>query len=170
MEIPQVFRSSILPHIDKYSREYLGLYTAYEVSEKEFVFETNRDLEELKKNLKNIGYDYNFLAATKKHPKLDIVDSGSFRRVPDTHPEKLHNDSELHRNWNPNQCQYHIHIFELGDGNKQVSCHYELRPDLSTPEFSVNRMKSHYRPDWDETYFPDIHDGKLSNLNIGKHL
>jgi hypothetical protein len=167
MEIPQVFRSSILPRVDEYSREYLGLYTAYEVSEEEFVFETNADLEELKKSLENAGYNYNFLAATKKHPVFDIVDSGSFRRVPETHPDNLDKDSELYQEWSPNHCQFHIHIFEINDGSKQVSCHYELRPDLSNPKLSIDRMKSHYRPEWGETYFPSIHDTKISSLNIG---
>lgn len=168
MKVQQKVRSKVLPRIDKYSREYLGLYTAYQVTMDEFVFESGESTEKVARGVREIGYEYNSLSATKKHPDTEKVDSGSFRRVPQEHPDSLSSKSRLFQEWDAEDCQYHIHIFESDNSGSEIFCHYELRPDLYRPNFSINRIRTHYRPEWNETYFPNIHDDRVENL--GKDL
>ena len=148
MNLQQKIRENILPRVNPYARRF-GFYTAYTLSENELIGSTNQNIESAVSEIQSIGYDYNGLSATKIHPSKDIVDNGSYRRVPKSFSDVR--ECRITENWSPEETQFHIHLFDV---NKTVELysHFELRPDIFNPHVSKSRLETHYRPQWSEEY------------------
>jgi len=133
------------------------LYTAYPLTTAEYVGRYPDDrLSRAVSRLRDAGYTANPLAAAKYHPAPHrAVDHGSYRRVPDAHPEGI--DARITREYAPNQCHYHCHLWPVTDG-VEVYSHYEVRPDILRGDFDPWRMAEHYRPELNETYLPGVTD------------
>lgn len=133
-----------------------GLYTAYPLPPTEFVGSKTAESSEqfLRERLRASGYHHQWLAATKSHPETGDMQDIGCRKVPGSHPDI---DTRLTRNWAPNQCQFHVHLWHYG-GRVEVFSHYELRPDFFSPTFNRERLREHYRPTWGETYLPGVCD------------
>lgn len=124
-----------------------SIYGSYSLDENEHFFTINeRDIDSTVPDLfEKWGYEYQLLGARKLHPQTENPDSGSWRRVPNEHPNK---DNRLTRNWEPNQCQYHMHYWKI-DSRIEFYIHYELRPDIFKPSINTDRLQEHYKPTWD---------------------
>lgn len=147
-------RAKILHKLDKYAGK-IGMYTSYRIKENEKVGSTDKNLAELIREIEDVGYEYNSLSAAKQHSETSKLECGSFRRIPEKHPELDASAPDIIRNWKPNESQFHIHLFKIED-TIEVTSHYELRPDLLKPDFSRERLETHYRPEWNETYLPGV--------------
>lgn len=160
MKFRQNFRSKIYPRLDNIIDRF-GLYAKYSLSNDEKIATLDIDKKEIVSEIKDMGYEYNTLSASKEHPVKSITDHGSFRKVPESHPQ-LNGDPDILR-WSPHKTQYHIHIFEIEDKIELFS-HYELRPDLISPYPSLRRLRVHYRPEWNENYLLGVVDPELANF------
>ena len=164
-----VFYSKIrvksLYKLDKYA-DKIGMYTSYRIREDEKVGSTDKNLTDLIREIRNIGYEYNSISAAKQHSETGKLECGSFRHVPEEHPRLEDPDykPDIIQNWNPNESQFHIHLFKIED-SVQITSHYELRPDPITPKFSLERIKTHYRPEWNETYLPRVCEPEILDIN-----
>jgi hypothetical protein len=155
----QSFRENILPVVDKVAHP-LGLYSMYRLGIAEKIGATSRESDEVVEDIKSVGFEYNGLSAIKKHPARDILDSGSYRLVPDNHPEVR--GARITEEFEPNECQYHLHLFEINN-LVEYFIHYETRPDIFSPSFSKDRLETHYRPEYGQDY---IKGAKPDELNI----
>jgi len=147
----------LLKAIDPLARK-VGLYTSYELSEMEFV--GHADGWNIKEILKQNGYEKppTFLSvqlqAAKLHPKHNVVHDWSFRKV----------DPENERK------QYHIHAWDVPSVQKaELASHYEFRPDLKVLEGetladAIERLRTHYRPSWGESYIRGKADQTVRGL------
>lgn len=139
------------------------LYTAYPLSEKERIGTTPtgpKGVDRARRRLRDRGYEPQYLSAAKRHPRTGQLHDLSFRRVPHEHPfEILKPDAEAFaiQSWRPAECQYHVHVFDLGDVLDWFS-HYELRPDFFKPDLDVVRLTTHYRPRYGEEYLRGVTD------------
>lgn len=147
-DIRQYLRSRILPYAD-IPLDKIGLYTQYTLPKKERIGSYTGELDDLIDGLHNVGYEYNALSASKSHPEKNILDVGSYRRIPEEHPDIDINARIL--DWSPHETQYHIHVFELEE-NIEIFSHYELIPDVLTTQLSVERLRTHYKPAWGSEY------------------
>ena len=148
----------LLAAIDGPLRKATGLYTAAQLRPRELVAVRQEPLAETIAWLKDEGYRANPLAAAKYHPAPHTaVDHGSYRYVPTEHPDL---DRKIVDEWEPNQCQYHVHVWPNTDGI-EVYSHYEVRPDFLRPRPSLHRLRSHYRPEYGETFIMG-----LTNLDV----
>lgn len=147
-ESPSVW-TRIRAALDPIARRY-NLYTAYRVSQDEFVGTWTGTVDEFRERLGDAGYVPQYLSAAKSHPESerpwdadeDLHDL-SYRHVPDRHPGAVENTGL--EAWRPVDCQYHVHLIR-GD----VFSHYELRPDFFRPTpLAVERLAEHYRPTYD---------------------
>lgn len=137
--------------VDPIARQY-NLYSAYRIGWDEYVGSVDEmDTETARWWLRDRGYRPQYLSAAKARPDAERpwepheLHSLSYRRVPDEHPPGAEK-SALGTVWSPNQCQYHVHVFETGGGMAFFS-HYELRPDLFRPlPLNIKRLHTHYRP------------------------
>ena len=156
MNNPQRRWNHLLAFADGPARA-LGGYTAYQLRTAEYVGKRpDERLTDTVAYLKSQGYRPNPLAAAKYHPAPhQAVDHGSYRRVPDAHPEGI--DAELTRDWAPRQTQFHVHLFPVVGGT-EIYSHYELRPDILRGDFNPRRWLAHYRPTHGETYLPGVSD------------
>jgi len=125
-------------------------YTAYEITEKEYIGRFEGSRSQLVDQLKERGYHYQLFAAEKQ---LDgEVDVGSYSRIPDRHPEAVHKTALDGRP--PKECQYHVHLFEKDD-HIAVYGHYEIHPYPWIPTWDWTRpYPQHYLPTWDRTDTP----------------
>lgn len=145
-------------------------YTSYDIGQEEYVGKFHGTVAQCVKALKCKGYSYQLFAATKK---LDgQVDSASFSRIPEIHPNEAHGTAleEL----SPSECQYHLHLFKQ---DKEVALygHYEIHPYPHIPYWDINRpYPRHYRPVWDGaddpkeewTYLRGVIDPRVEELLI----
>ena len=138
---------------DPIARQF-GYYTAYPLHADEYLG-TNH-LSDALAYLQENDYHPQRLSAAKRHPETNQLHDASFRRVPTTHPEDAVG-TELVDLFEPKECQYHVHAFEREDGIDFYS-HYEARPDFFQPHPSIPRLRTHYRPDWGETYLLGVTD------------
>jgi hypothetical protein len=142
-------------------------YTAYEIDQKEYLGHFEGTQSELEAQLKERGYHYQLFAAEKELGSE--TDSGSFARIPDRHPEAVH-ETGL-EGIDPRNCQYHVHLFDTPRG-VDVYGHYEIHPYPWTPTVDINRSLNHYRPTWDKdenprdewTYLLGVTDQRLNTL------
>lgn len=150
--------AGLMARIDPMARR-VGLYTAYPLPPAELIASEPTEAVStfLHERLTPAGYHTQWLAATKYHPETGEIQDASCRRVPDTHPDI---DSRLTRNWSPDQCQFHVHLWNVGD-RVEVFSHYELRPDVFRPTIDIGRLREHYRPAWGATYLPGVSDEEV---------
>lgn len=153
-------RAKTLYKLDNYA-DKIGMYTSYRIHDNETVGSTNRTVEEIIDELRKIGYEYNSISAAKQHSKSGRIETGSFRHVPEEHP-KL-DEPQIINNWKPTECQYHVHLFSI-NGTVELTSHYEVRPDILSPNLSKSRLRTHYRPKWNETYLPGIHEESVRGI------
>ena len=146
--LTQTQREKWLPTIDKYAQK-IGQYAAYRLSQDEYIG-TMEHSDQAEETIKAQGYEYSGLAALKYHPVTGKADNGSYRKVLTDYPVWLSKSSPL-RDFDPNELQYHVHLWEREYG-VEVFSHFEVVPDLSTPKPSLKRNKTHYRPTHGETY------------------
>lgn len=161
--VRQSFRSTLLPYLD-IPLQKIGMYSQYRLSENERIGYYDSGLTSLIERLEDLGYEYKTLSASKLHPKRDISDSGSYRRIPEEHPD-INEDAKI-LNWSPKSTQYHVHLFEVDD-TIEVFSHYELMPDVLTKSVSINRLKTHYRPVWESEYIEGIAESEIQTLLEG---
>jgi len=138
------------------------MYTSYKVQANELVGSTDKKIEDVVSRLKEIGYKYNSISAAKQHAESGNLETASFRRVPEEHPD-LDQETQITNNWRPVDCQYHVHLFEVDD-RVDITSHYELRPDILNPEFASDRLRTHYRPEWGESYIPGEYESSVGNI------
>lgn len=137
-----------------------GFYTAYTLSQNEYVGRIHGfDVSDATGFLKQHGYEPQTLSAAKKHPETGQLHDLSYRRVPAKHPELLVHEP-LCRTFRPEECQYHVHAWQTGEWMEFFS-HYETRPDVFKPSFSLERIRTHYRPTYGTEYFQGITDVDL---------
>lgn len=136
-----------------------GYYTAYSLSSPEYVGTLKQSIPETHNYLKHNAYQPQRLSAAKRHPDHGRLHDLSLRYIPSTHPDGALG-TPLAQEFDPEECQFHVHIFRTAEG-VDVFSHYESRPDLMRPNISRKRLRTHYRPTWDETYLRGI-----TNLDI----
>jgi len=141
---------------DPIARQF-GYYTAYPLHVDEYL--GTFDLSDVIAFLRNNGYSPQRLSAAKRHPETNQLHDASFRRVPSEHPAGARG-TRIADLFEPEQCQYHVHAFERENGVEFFS-HYEARPDFFQPNVSLTRLRTHYRPDWGETYLIGVTDLEL---------
>lgn len=160
--IPQTVRENVLPHVDR-AISPLGLYAMYRLSYKEIVAEKLEcSMDEVIHNLKDLGFQYHGISAAKLHPTVEKVDSCSYRLVPDEHPDT---SARIVKEWEPEECQYHIHIFDMREFI-HMFCHYELRHDIFAPSINLERTKKHYRPEYGENYLRGVYPDSISSMFV----
>lgn len=167
----QVFhalRSELLVELDEAIPDETGLYTAYQLPERERVAIVDSSPDALLEEIRQLGYTYNILSAAKFHPNSDKTSVGSYRRVPTEHPTLPERDAmpRIVEEWEPSECQYHIHVFEHDKGASLFS-HYELRPDFHLPSFSSTRLEKHYEPERQEEVLQGAVDPLLDSFLNG---
>lgn len=170
LTLSQGQRERWLPSVDRLARRF-DQYAAYQLSPAEYVGEVwmpngTADVAGL---LASSGYEHNGLSALKYHPENgEAHDRGSFRKVPAEHPElDLASEGEPEiLGWDPRECQYHVHLFPGSDpGTVELYSHYEVRPDLFSPSFSIQRKREHYRPTYGETYLQGVACEEISSIS-----
>jgi len=146
-------KPELLKAIDPYVRK-IGLYTSYELSEKEFVGLVDlTDIDSLYEH----GYEEapTFagigLEAAKIHPISETVHDLSLRKID---PEN-------------NRKQYHIHIWMYDPA--EIWAHHELRPDIrpvggESLREMYQRLRTHYRPTYGENYIKGKADESVREL------
>jgi hypothetical protein len=145
-------KPELLKAIDPLARK-VGLYTSYQLSQKEYVGLFEAPISELKA----AGYEHppTFagigLEAAKQHPLNQSVHDVSLRKVDPNNP----------------RMQYHIHIWDYRP--KELYSHYEFRPDLKvlageTLSEAIERLRTHYRPEWGESYIRGKADQTVRGL------
>lgn len=147
---------AVYPHLDPILRGLSGgrLYSAYQLPEEDLIA-TGLE-EDPRPALKEAGYNpARVLSARKEHPRGGLYDVGSYRRIPHARPVKA-TTKEI-AEWEPRQCQFHVHVWKR-DGKWDVACHYELRSSLFRPNFNVERLKTHYDPEWGEQKVLGVND------------
>lgn len=138
------------------ARRY-GQYTAYALSPNEAVGAIHGfDVDDARHYLRQNGYEPQYLSAAKRHPETGQLHDLSYRRVPSKHPALIVNE-RLARDFRPEQCQFHVHVFDR-DGSTEWFSHYEARPDLLEPSFDPTRLRTHYRPTYGQDYFQGLTD------------
>ncbi|PHQ43955.1 hypothetical protein Z052_02100 [Halorubrum sp. C191] len=149
-------------------------YTSYEVREAEYLGRYDGETAALRASLRERGYSYRLLAATKRHPRRGEIDAGSFARIPDRHPDAAGGTGL--DDLDPRECQYHVHLFDGGDG-VEVYGHYEVHPLPHVPTWDLSRpYPRHYYPTWDDpgvprgewTYLRGVTDPRLEPLLTGE--
>lgn len=155
----------VLAAVDPLAKS-VGKFTSYQLDPYEKVGEEYfHDVADAADYLRRQGYERNALAAAKQHPAPhSALDHGSYRRVPDDHPfpdTPGNGIPRIVREYDPVQCQYHVHLWPVADGIEFFS-HYEVRPDLrpvgdESLTDAYRRAREHYRPD-EETYIRGISD------------
>lgn len=135
--------------LDDVARRF-GFYTAYELDSDEWVGTVEGM--HVAERLRQRGYEASpsvagiTLEAAKLHPDTGNVHDVSLRKVDPDNPRK----------------QYHIHMWR--DSTPQairlsgeIFSHYEFRPDFERVGDEsygdmIERLRTHYRPEWGETY------------------
>lgn len=134
----------------------LGFYTAYPLTEHEYVGEADLSVSGAIHYLRQNAYRAQLLSAAKRHPNTNRLHDLSYRRVPNQHPADAAG-SELVERFDPSECQLHVHGFER-DGRLEFYSHYETRPDFWNPSISFTRLRTHYHPTYGATYLRGITD------------
>lgn len=127
----------------------VGFYTAYELDSEEWVgIVLGMDIES---RLRQRGYEASpsiagiTLEAAKLHPDTGTVHDVSLRKVDPDKPRK----------------QWHVHLYMEPDNTygtvTEAFSHYEFRPDFTRVGDEsygdmIERLRTHYRPEWGETY------------------
>lgn len=139
--------------VDPITRQ-LGFYTAYALDVEEHVGSVELTTGEAQQYLRQRAYDPQYLSAAKRHPETGELHKLSTRHVPDDHPPAA-DGTQLAERYAPRECQFHTHWFDTA-GGVDVFSHYETRPDLLRPEPSIERLRTHYRPERGSTYLRGI--------------
>lgn len=142
--------------VDPYTRRTLGLYTAYPLDCREHIATWNASLGLFRKSITNLGYEPQRLSAAKRHPQTGTLHALSMRRVPDRHPDDAEGTA-IAREYDPEQCQYHLHAIEV-NGGYDIFSHYELSPSILHPRPNPARLREHYRPTYGSTYLRGVSD------------
>lgn len=159
MRASQRFRETLLPAADRLVRP-LGFYTAYSIGDEQLARLDDVDAQIALLSFKIAGFEETWLAALKyRSTARRSHDYASLRYVPEEHPAV---DARIVDEWEPAECQYHVHLFVV-DGALEVYSHYEVRPDLLRPSPSIDRLRTHYRPVYGEDYVKglaprDVHE------------
>lgn len=137
----------------------LGYYTAYPLGQAEHVGALGNGftLADARTCLRQNAYEPQALSAAKRHPQTDALHDLSYRRVPTRHPPEALG-STLEARYAPRECQYHTHVWQTDNGGPVFYSHYEARPDLFRPAVDVGRLRTHYRPEYGETYLRGVTD------------
>lgn len=154
----------IYPRLDDVLRSLTGgrLYAAYQLPVRDLV---GTDLDEdPRPAIEQAGYtEVALLGAAKEHPYGGIYDIGSYRRVAEEHPPGV--EGTALEEWGPGQCQYHSHVWRLPLLNTwDVACHYELRSSLFRPRPNVERLWTHYHPEWGDEKLLGEMDHRLREM------
>ena len=137
-------QTKVMAAVDPIARR-LGYYTAYELDKLEYIGYREDVATGTRNELLNNGYERSptiagiRLQAAKKHPETGEIHEYSLRKVDP----------------NDNRRQYHVHLW--GGGVTSIYSHHEFRPDLrvlegESLEDAKERLQTHYRPEWGETY------------------
>lgn len=151
-------------------------YTSYSVDDAEYLGTYDGSVDDCVAQLRDRGYHYQLFAATKGHPSRDVLDDGSFARIPERHPPEAA-DTGL-APLDARECQYHVQLFErdsdASDGvQTELYGHYEVHPYPHIPTWDWSRpWPRHYRPTWDQpdvareewTYLRGVTDSRLDPL------
>lgn len=136
--------------LDNVARKF-GFYTAYELDSEEYVG-TVQGMWTVQRLMQR-GYEKPptfagvSLQAAKLHPDSGDVHDISLRKVDPDNPRK----------------QWHIHLYHTGPTmfveheELEIFSHYEFRPDFQRVGDEsygdmIERLRTHYRPEWGETY------------------
>lgn len=142
-------------------------YTAYEITDAEYLGHVPVEKDRLTAELQSRGYHYQLFAAEKT--LNGTADVGSWARIPSRHPSVVR-DTGLQA-LNPRACQYHVHLFAV-DGGYDLYGHYERHPYPHVPTLDLQRPLKHYRPTWDRddnekgewTYLRGVTDPRIEPL------
>lgn len=145
--------TSLRGAVDPIVRPY-NLYTAYELSEAEYIGSATGQLPGPRGFLQRNGYEPQYLSAAKRHPETGQLHELSYRRIPDAHPPPVIPTPLLE--WEPSDCQYHVHVFERNPLVFDFFSHYELKPDLLP--FDLERLETHYGPRYGKDYLRGVTD------------
>jgi hypothetical protein len=126
-------------------------YVRYQLTADEHLGTVQMTLGEVTRRLRENGYSYQALSAIKEHPSRQMIDAGSYARIPDWHPDEVTNTAL--ESVPPEACQYHVHPFVTEKG-VQLYGHYEIHPYPHTPTFDLSRPLRHYRPTHNTTEHP----------------
>lgn len=147
--------NGLLERIDPIARKF-GLYTSYELSEKEYVGDANPST--VVETLQEAGYEAppTFLgvplAASKTHPETKTTHDVTLRKINPKRP----------------RSQWHIHIWFIED-TAEVFSHYEYRPDIEpiAGESWIDmksRLKTHFKPEWGTDYLRGVSSEAVQEL------
>jgi len=148
--------------VDPLVRPY-HLYTAYPLTDAEHIGTVaGESIRDARRALGMAGYEPQYLSAAKRHPETGALHDLSYRKVPDIHPVFDPIVSGGLKPYDAEQCQLHVHAFDVPDGVAFYS-HYELRPDLrpvagETIGEAYRRLRTHYRPEYGDTYLRGVTD------------
>lgn len=151
-------------------------YTAYEIDTEEHLTTVPLSVDDVAEKLRECGYHYQLFSARKQHPTRDDKDSGSYARIPDSHPPEAA-DTGLEP-LESRECQYHVQLFEreqqsTGRVLTELYGHYEVHPYPWTPTWDMTRpYPRHYYPTWDRsdndrdewTYLRGVCDPRLNDV------
>lgn len=141
--LAQPLRRVVVRRLDPAARA-LGQYTSYGLDgDDELVGMAPSPPSRVRRALSRRGYQHQGVAAVKTTDD-GRVERASLRRVPASHAAAA--EGRPLADWDPRECQFHVHLFGDGRGNTEVHCHYELRPDFFGPEWDRERVGTHYRP------------------------
>lgn len=136
--------------LDPLARAY-GYYMAYTIGHDEYVgaLGDGYTLRDARKYLRQNDYEPQYLSAAKRLPVTGELHDLSYRRVPTAHPDEWSDPR-----FAPEECQYHVHVWQ-SDGGPLFFSHYETRPDR------VGTAVEHYRPTPGRTYLRGVTDLEL---------
>lgn len=148
MHLSQRLRETLLLPADRLLRP-AGLYAAYSIGDEQIASLPDVEPRWAICAMRTVGFEPAWLAALKyRSTARRHHDVASLRYVPEEHPAV---DARIVDEWAPEECQYHLHLFDV-DGVLEVYSHYEVRPDLLRPSPSIERLRTHYRPEYGEDY------------------
>jgi len=167
------FQTRLKGLLDKYTPD--SLYTAYELSDEEYIGSFGVPVDRVAVKLHKAGYRSLptvfgiLLSAAKRHPETGKLHDVTRRKVPRSTAEKARTD-ELTRDtdladYDYERLQFHVHLFDTPDGT-DVFSHLELRSDLhpvGTEDWSeaIGRLMIHYSPRHGKEYLQGASEPKL---------
>lgn len=152
MRPAQRFRETALPAADRLASPW-GFYAAYSIGDEQIARLSDVKTRWAICAMRTVGFKPVWLSALKyRSSARNRHDVASLRYVPDEHPTV---DARIVDEWAPDECQYHLHLFDVDDA-LEVYSHYELRPDLLRPSPSIERLRTHYRPEYGEDYLKGL--------------
>jgi len=174
--MPPSFQTRLKGLVDRYTPD--SLYTAYELSDEEYIGTFGVNAFTAGGKLAKAGYGLLptifgiHLSAAKRHPETGKLHDVTRRKVPQSQAEIARTD-ELTRgtdlaDYDHERLQYHAHLFDTPDGT-DVFSHLELRSDPypvvgETWSEAIGRLMIHYSPTYDQTLLEGASEPKLEQL------